>query len=252
MINSTHDEETDDESVRLWNLPNMGGQAVNAFAIDERKRRKEAEIKPPSAEELQGLRDAAREEGFQEGYQEGARKAEKEGREKLEKELRVKKAQLEQLIAAMARPLEAMEVQAERALIDVILTLTRHVIRRELIFTPEQIVAIVRETVAQMPLSQQQLRLYLQTDDARLVREAMALDPPMERQWVILEDPNQVRGGARVVGVDSRIDASLETRIQLAFEHVLNARDRSDDDDDLEHGSVESNGDSKRGNDHGA
>ena len=57
-------------------------------------------------------------------------------------------------------------------------------------------------------------------EDARLVNAALAA-PASGRAWEIVEDPVLARGGCRVTARHTRIDASLEGRIQAAIAHVL-------------------------------
>lgn len=215
---------TNDADVRLWNLPDMGGANAKQ-ARDERLRKRMPELKPPSAEELQAIRDAARDEGLREGYAQGLVNAQTEAKTQLKKKL----SQFDLLTAALARPLQQMDDAAENTLVDMMLVLARHIVRREVSLQPEQVLAVLREAIKSLPVSQQTIRIYLQPEDALVVREAMALDASRERHWQIFEDAALSRGGCRVQTDDSLVDYSLEQRMTLAFAPLLSSREVDDD-----------------------
>jgi flagellar assembly protein FliH len=105
-------------------------------------------------------------------------------------------------------------------LLQLSLTVARHLVRRELRIEPAQVIAIIRETVALLPASARDVRVHLHPEDAAVVREKLAV-PTGERAWTIAEDPVMGRGGCRVTTETAQIDARLETRIGSVISALL-------------------------------
>lgn len=224
----------DTSKAKPWELPDMKEKAVNAASRPPPRQPGETRNHTAlvTAEMLQQLREQARHEGYEEGLKNGHRdglaQGLAEGRSKIDDELRRQRDRIEQLFNAVARPLDAMDEQAELALVQLAISIARQIIRRELKAAPGQIVAVVREAVKLLPISRQTIRVYLHPEDAALLREVFALDAGSEHTWQVLDDPSQARGGCRVLTDDSTIDASLDSRIAAVVAHVLGG-ERSDD-----------------------
>jgi flagellar assembly protein FliH len=97
-------------------------------------------------------------------------------------------------------------------LADLVVIITRQFVRRELSRAPGEIVRVVREGLAALPVSGMRIRVHLHPEDVRLVAEAL---PPesLERSLVLVEDLTVSRGGARLETEVSQIDASVESRL---------------------------------------
>jgi flagellar assembly protein FliH len=98
--------------------------------------------------------------------------------------------------------------------------IARQIVRRELKTHPDEIVAVVRETVALLPIASRDVRVHLNPEDAALVRSRLA-EATGDRAWSIVEDPVLSRGGCRVSSENSTIDAQLEARLGAAIAAVL-------------------------------
>lgn len=116
----------------------------------------------------------------------------------------------------MAKPIEVLDEEVQRQLVMLAGAIARQVVRREIKTHPDEIVAVIRETVALLPLTAREVRVHLNPEDARLVRARLA-DAGGERAWSIAEDPIIARGGCRVSSENSTIDAQLEQRIGAAI-----------------------------------
>jgi flagellar assembly protein FliH len=155
------------------------------------------------------------------------RKAEAEGFAAGKAQFEAQTAQLNERIArldatlqTLAKPLTDLDVEVEKQLVALALTVAKHVVRRELRIDPTQVVGIIRSTVALLPASARDVRVHLHPEDATLVRERLAA-PQAERAWTIIEDPIMLRGGCRVTTQHAQIDARLDTRLGAAISAVL-------------------------------
>jgi len=128
--------------------------------------------------------------------------------------------QLQSILDLMARPLADLDQQVQRQLALLAGAIARHIVRRELKTQPDEIVAVVRETVGLLPVVARQVRVHLHPEDAELVRSRLA-SASGERAWSIVEDPMLARGGCRVTSETSSVDAQLEQRLGAAIAAML-------------------------------
>jgi flagellar assembly protein FliH len=161
---------------------------------------------------LADLQAEAHKEAFEQGLA--------EGREAGRAEIRAVVARLEGLFDDLARPFEELDADVERELLTLAMSLARQIVRRELKTDPTQIIGIIRDAIAALPVSAREVRVHLHPEDALVVREHLA-PTESERAWVMVEDPVMARGGCQVTTSNSRIDARLETRLGSILGELL-------------------------------
>jgi flagellar assembly protein FliH len=167
---------------------------------------------PPTVAGLVDLQAEAHKEAFAQGLEEG-RAA---GRAEV-------KAQVDRLAGMfydLARPFEDLDAEVERELLTLAMSLARQIVRRELKTDPTQIIGIIREAIAALPVAAREVRVHLHPEDATVVRENLA-PTESERAWTIVEDPVMARGGCQVTTTNSRVDARLETRLGSILSELL-------------------------------
>ncbi|MFP4130991.1 flagellar assembly protein FliH [Thiohalospira sp.] len=256
------------EAAARWYAPDMDDpegrrrkEEEQATAEAEAEAIAEAEEEPepdpwPTEEELAALREEARSQGYEAGYEAGYAAGEEagtaagneaghqeghaagyeaglaEGREAAESERQQyadAAARLEAITAAFARPLEQLDESVEEQLLAVVDAAARQLVRRELHRHPDEVVAVVREALAELPAQAQAYELHLHPEDATLVREALGVrEDDTERQWELVEDPGLTRGGCRVESEYTRVDATLERRLAALSARLLGG-ERGDD-----------------------
>lgn len=216
-----------------WELPNVEAREPPPAAVRNIRREPPAE-KPdppeeptpapalPTLEEIEAIQREAQEEGYSAGYQAGYRTGHQEGLAASAAQIAAEAAKVRQILDFLARPLNELDAQVEEELARLAVDIARHLVRRELKTAPGEIVAVVREAVGLLPSAHRRLRVQLHPDDARLVRDALApRDGDGEAPWRIEEDPALSRGGCVVVSQNSRIDASVEKRLNAVIVNVL-------------------------------
>lgn len=172
------------------------------------------DLRPPTAQELEVLRQEAHLEGFAAGRSEGLRQGAEEVGAQLEA--------LRSLIGALARPLELLDARVEEELVALTITLVRQLVRREVRTEPGVIVAAVREAVAVLPLSAREIAVKVHPEDAALLRELYPEQAVVDGPgWRLIESPAITRGGCVVVTSTSDVDATLEGRLAAAIRHVF-------------------------------
>ena len=223
-----------DSQFSLWDLP-IVGEGDDPTIIPN------ADKMLPTAEDIESIqeqaRQEAREEAYQTGYTEGLEAGKKEGHaagleagkaEGLEQGLaegqaliKEKVESLSAIFDALSQPLEQLDEAVEDELIHLAMTTARHLVRRELKIQPTHVIAAVRQAVELLPISAQNIRVFLNPEDAALVRETLSVSDDEEQRWKIVEDPIISRGGCNVETEHSRIDATIEARINSVIAQVL-------------------------------
>ena len=182
-----------------------------------------AEIVPqvvlPSVEEIEAMREAARQDGFAQGLQEGREQGYAEGRAQgyadgAEAGQIESAAELENMRSVAATFGDAVAAADETIAADVLelaLRLARGMVRTAFDVRPELIVPVVREAIGYLPVLQQPALLSLHPEDALVVRQGMA-DELTKGGWRIIEDAGIARGGCKVETASNQIDAQAQAR----------------------------------------
>ncbi|HUN71053.1 MAG TPA: FliH/SctL family protein [Steroidobacteraceae bacterium] len=153
------------------------------------------------------------------GYEAGMARARAETSQRLSA-LGDRVKRLDAALQLLARPLEQLDAEIEGALAELALGVGKQIARRELHTEPAQVIAILRESLALLPVAAREVRVHLHPEDAATVREHLTA-PGADRAWTIVEDPTLSRGGCVVHSQSSRIDARLESRIAAVAASVL-------------------------------
>jgi flagellar assembly protein FliH len=192
------DTDPNVSGAQLWTAPEVAG----AGAV-----RKMATVGG-----LVDLQAEAHKEAFEQGLA--------EGRAAGRAEIRAQVERLSGMFYDLARPFEVLDTEVERELLTLAMALARQIVRRELKTDPTQIIGIVREAIAALPVAAREVRVHLHPEDAAVVRDNLA-PTENERAWMIVEDPVMARGGCQINTSTSRIDARLETRLAAILSELL-------------------------------
>lgn len=165
----------------------------------------------PTVAELEAIGEQARREGHEQGLAEGRKAA----RAELERQLQ----QLRALCDALARPLADVDAAVERQLAELAMLVARGVLQTELRLHPEHLLKMVRKAIGALPAATASIDIVVHPQSAALLRDG--LTEADERGWRIVEDPQLRPGDCRISGADSRIDASIETRLAAMVEAAL-------------------------------
>jgi flagellar assembly protein FliH len=182
----------------VWAAPEMGNASPAA--------------KMPTVSGLADLQAEAYKEAFEQGLA--------EGREAGREQVRAQVERLAGMFYDLAKPFEELDTEVERELLTLAMALARQIVRRELKTDPTQIIGIIREAIAALPVAAREVRVHLHPEDAAVVRQNLA-PTENERAWGIVEDPVMARGGCLITTATSRIDARLETRLGAILSELM-------------------------------
>ncbi len=185
-------------AAQIWTAPEVGGAEGGAPM--------------PTVTGLADLQEEAYREAFEQGLAEGRAAGRAEARVQVER--------LAAMFYDLAKPFEALDAEVEHELLSLAMALARQIVRRELKTDPTQIIGIIREAIAALPVAAREVRVHLHPEDAAVVRQNLA-PTESERAWAIVEDPVMARGGCQVNTMTSRIDARLETRLGAMLSELL-------------------------------
>ncbi|WP_417551032.1 flagellar assembly protein FliH [Methylophaga sp.] len=174
---------------------------------------------PLTVEALEAVQQAAQEEGFKLGYDEGYQQGHEAGLKAGEADILQQAQHWQSLIDNLNSPLKAVDAQVEQDLLSMLSLLARQMIYQEIRQRPELVLTAVREALAVLPVSDRQLKVYLNPEDMELVKTGLKLDEDTGWQWY--EDPLVSRGGVKLVTADTTIDASVETRLNNLISRLL-------------------------------
>ena len=177
-----------------------------------------------TAEDLENIQKQAYEEGFALGQ--------KEGFEQTKNELENTIASFKSIIDMLTEPLNDLDDEIVEQLSSLSMTVAKQVVRRELHTKQGEIVGIVREAMAALPASTRKITLNIHPEDAEMVRTAFSLgqeDEMEELRWKVTEDPMISQGGCKIVTENSRIDATVEGRLNRIINTLLGGERESDE-----------------------
>lgn len=155
------------------------------------------------ADEIARLRDAAHREGYQAGFDSGREAAAIAGHELA--------AKLGQAISRFDSSVAQIEQVVADEVLALALEIARKVVHQAIAVQPGIILEVIREALLQMPL--QHAMIYLNTDDAALVR-AHAGEQLTHAGHRIQEDPKLGRGDVVIEAGGAHLNARLAARWQ--------------------------------------
>lgn len=179
------------------------------------------QVQLPSAEELEELRKKVELEAYNEGFEKGRSHGEESGRqqayEHAKQEISTAVSQLNQIANTLINPLEGQDQAIETIMLNSVVTIAKSIIHKELTTQPDQILAIVKQAIDALPQGEKQTKITIHTDDAKFVQQHIDED----NAFVICTNDELSPGGCKVETVDSVVDATVESRLQLAIDQFL-------------------------------
>lgn len=213
---------TEDERANAWSLPDVSEPTTAP-------RPREADAAGVSVEALERIQREAYAEAFEEGRREGHAAGFGEGRSEGLAQGQAEAAEwarrMRGLLDGLAQPATELDDDVEQELVSMILCLAQQVIRRELQVQPGEIVGIIREAIALLPMSARKVKVQVHPDDAAFIREVLGEGG---NAWQLVDDPGVTRGGCIVNTARSRVDATLEHRLAALAADLLGDERRHD------------------------
>ena len=190
------------EAARRWRAPSAdGGSPWTELGLQ------------PRTEELEAIREAARAEGYAAGLAQG------------QEEARVARRRLEAVVEAAAAGLTRMDGPLLDEIARVVLSATRCVLRTETRLDPEHLRSSLASALAELGDDERDIVLRVSPEDLSLAEAEIAAGPHAARTTVLAAAELE-RGGVDLVCGPTRVDDSLEARLEAALEPLLAASPR--------------------------
>lgn len=223
------------KGVDLWALPSFDPQVATPEPTPEEQAAEHSvaeseqapvesedvaleDVKPLTLDELEAIRQDAYNEGFATGEKDGFHAGQLKAKQEADTALAAKMAGLEQLMTQLFEPIAEQDQQLEEAMISLLGQMVRQVIQRELVSDSSQIRQVLSEALKLLPMGAGNIRIHLNPQDFEMIK---ALRERHEESWRILEDDALLPGGCRVESELSRIDATVETRLNQAIKQLF-------------------------------
>ena len=176
------------------------------------------DVKPLTLDELEAIRQDAYNEGFATGEKDGFHAGQLKAKQEADIALAAKLASMEQLMTQLFEPISAQDQQLEEAMVSLLGQMVRQVIQRELVSDSSQIRLVLSEALKLLPMGTGNIRIHVNPQDFEVIK---TLRERHEESWRILEDASLLPGGCRVESELSRIDATVETRLNQAIKQLF-------------------------------
>lgn len=158
--------------------------------------------------EVESIQEKAYQEGFQIGHQEGFDAARTQAR------------RLNEILDSLADPVADLDESFMEQLFALVKAICGRLVRREAALDPGQIIPVIREAVDALPGLPREVDIHLHPEDAAVVREALAVSEE-NTLWRLIEDPGLARGDCRMINHHSRVDGTLEARLNAVMAQLM-------------------------------
>ncbi|GLX77621.1 flagellar assembly protein FliH [Thalassotalea insulae] len=240
------------DELDVWSLPSVEQEidesdvATNALGKKptwryEPPEEVEEEIVPLTADEIEQIRQAAydegfnqgKEEGFATGFDEGKKSGHEEGvklghQEGVEAGLAEGQATIEQLAQQwqtlteqLHQPLAQVEQNIEQQLLHLVVQLTEAITLEEAKTNPAILISAISAGMKALPSHDVQTQILLHPEDIKLVEQQFTSEYVEEQGWRLMAAPQLDRGSCQIENSTSNIDLSIKSRIREVLDSFL-------------------------------
>ncbi|GAB5380719.1 MAG: flagellar assembly protein FliH [Aliiglaciecola sp.] len=208
----------------------------------------EEEILPPTAEEIEAIREAAYKEGFEQGkkagfdkgYDEGKTQGLEEGTQTgmeqgLEEGIAAGQEQVNTLIASwqsmiehVHQPVAQVDEVLQNELVKLAVSLARAVIRHEVQSNPDILRAALQDALKTLPIQESSYQIHMHPEDILVVKQTFSEEQIQQQNWLFVESPGMSRGGCDVTTSNNAVDVSIERRARDVLDKFLLQQGLSD------------------------
>jgi len=185
-------------------------------------------------EQIEQIKQAAHQEGIEqgkaEGYQEGFQLGQEAGH-KVGHEEGLKAGHEEGIASGQqviqehvevfmnlanqfAQPLELMNAQVEKQLVDMVLSLVKEVIHVEAQTNPQVILDTIKASVESLPVAGHAITLKLHPEDCGIIKQAYGDQELDTRNWTLVSEPALNRGDVEIEAGESSVNYRMEDRVR--------------------------------------
>ncbi|MFW7523921.1 flagellar assembly protein FliH [Vibrio ostreicida] len=163
--------------------------------------------------------DKGKEQGLDEGHQEGLESGKAEGMDAGQAIIQQQVQTFVTLADQFSQPLELMNAQVEKQLVDMVLTLVKEVVRVEVQTSPQVILDTIKQSVESLPISGHAIVFKLHPEDVEIVHSSYGKEALESRCWTLMTEPALNRGDVQIEAGESSVNYRLEERIRSVLQN---------------------------------
>jgi flagellar assembly protein FliH len=164
--------------------------------------------------DVEAARKLAWEQGYEDGYSIGLEAGMGDARRHM--------SYLNEILGTLAKPFDDLDAGVASQLAVLVRSVAAVILRREVEIDSSFLADIVRRGIETLPIAAANVRLVVHPDDAALIEDHLDADKA-DRPWRIEIDPDQPRGGCRLLSDIAQIDSQVETRLEQLVASMLEA-----------------------------
>lgn len=176
-----------------------------------------------TAEQIERIQNQAFKEAYEAGFAKGREEGMAAGKDEISRNTQL----LDDLLQSLSQPFDNLDDDVTQQLVSLSVAISRQLVRRELKIDATQIVGVVQEAVAILPVSSRDVKVCLHPDDVQVMRETL-IKKDVERTWKLVDDPSLSRGDCRILTETSHVDATLEKRLAAIASQLLGGEREAD------------------------
>ncbi len=230
VLNARNVGESGLSAYDRWELPAMEGKdnnANNVFLANPRSaaivvEEEEEEITPLTAEEVEAIRQAAYDEGLQQGIEDGKKQGYEEGYKSGADDARAMMTKMSHICRALLEPIPAQDEEIEQALMALVKSICKRVVQRELQLDSTSLQLVLVEALDCLQVGADRIRIHLNPDDTAFIQKTLAEMTDIDFTWQLLPHQTISPGGCIVETEKSMVDARSEKRLAAVIEQVYN------------------------------
>ena len=243
----------DDQALDVWPFPDISqeksleNEKTNAlgkkssWVYEPPEENTAPEVMPLTADEIETIRQAAHDEGFNQGkeegfstgfeqgqkagHEEGIAKGSEEGHEQGlaqgKEEIEQLTQQWQQLIEQLHQPMKAVESNVEQQLLQLVVKLTEAITLQEAKTNPEIVMSAIKAGMKALPIQEAQTQILLHPEDIKLIEANISADIITEQGWRLLPAPQLSQGSCQIENSTSNIDLTIESRLKEVLDSFL-------------------------------
>ncbi|MGR5341762.1 flagellar assembly protein FliH [Vibrio astriarenae] len=162
--------------------------------------------------------DKGKEQGLTDGHAEGLQTGQAEGVAAGQEYIQQNVQHFVTLANQFAQPLELMNSQVEKQLVDMVLAIAREVVHVEVQTNPQVVLDTIKESVEVLPISGHAITLQLNPEDVAIIQAAYGQQELEFRNWTLVAEPALNRGDVQIAAGESSVNYRMEERVRSVMQ----------------------------------
>ena len=160
-------------------------------------------------------------EGKEAGYKEGLEQGKTKGLDDVKPLIEEQLTSLKTILEGLTAPLDKVDEQAEKQLVQLASMLAEAVIYQEVKTSPDVILHTLKQSIDSLNAEQEKVRIHLNPEDLELIKESYGEQTIIDNNWQLMAEPTLDRGGCEVKTAQSSLDMTLKTRVKETLDSFL-------------------------------